>query len=274
MRRSMVDFLDLLAKAAMENIREGYYSRHSASGSLNQHGKRSLRDAILGCRRAAIVPEIKFASPSAGILRADKSDVESIAREMVSAGAVGISVLTEPKYFSGSLETFIKVRLSVDAPLLMKDIILSRCQIDAARRLGADAILLIVSIFERGYCEMGIDEMIDYSHSMGLEVLLETHDPSEFKTALSTKADMIGINNRDLRTLKVDINTTKAILEKAGRLRVEGRPIISESGIKSPEDICFLRKYGVDAFLIGTAVMSAKNIRDFVTRLVNAYEKG
>ncbi|MEM2568389.1 MAG: indole-3-glycerol-phosphate synthase [Candidatus Bathyarchaeia archaeon] len=269
----MGDFLDLLVAAARENIEGKYYQYHNILGEHTQFiERRSLRDSIIKCKKAAIISEIKFASPSSGILRADRN-VGIIARDMIEAGAVGLSVLTEPKYFSGSLEDLLQTRLSVDAPLLMKDIILSKFQIDAAYRFGADAILLIAALFERGYCDMGIHEMIDYSHSMGLEVLLEVHTIEEFKLALSTEADMIGINNWDLKTLKVDINTTKNILERFRRSDIGDRPIVSESGIKSPEDIRFLRKYGADAFLIGSSIMAAKNIRDFVASLVNAYEK-
>ncbi|MCX8171126.1 MAG: indole-3-glycerol-phosphate synthase [Candidatus Bathyarchaeota archaeon] len=269
----MGDFLDLLVAAARKNIEENYYRRYSAIGErIHSGGKRSLRDSILGCRKAAIISEVKFASPSSGVLRVDR-DVETIANDMIEAGAVGLSILTEPKYFSGSLENLLRARLSVNAPLLMKDIILSGCQINAAYRLGADAILLIADLFKREYCDMSIHEMIDYSHSVGLEVLLEVHDVEGFKLALSTEADMIGINNRDLKTLKVDINTTRIILEKFGKSDIGDRPVISESGIKSPEDVCFLRRCGADAFLVGSSIMTAKNIRDFLTHLVNAYEK-
>ncbi|MCX8161573.1 MAG: indole-3-glycerol-phosphate synthase [Candidatus Bathyarchaeota archaeon] len=272
LRRSMGDFLDLLAIAARESIASGYYQRRIALEEDVKRGRRSLRDAIVRCMKAAIISEVKFASPSIGVVRIDRS-VETISRDMAEAGAIGISVLTESRYFYGSLDNLARARLTVDIPVLMKDIILSRCQIDAAYRLGADAILLIMALFRRGYCEIGVDEMIDYSHSMGLEVLLETHDAEEFKLALKTEADMIGINNRDLKTLKVDINTTRIILEKFRRSDIGGRPIVSESGIKSPEDILFLRRCGADAFLVGSTVMSAKDIKDFVKHLVNAYDK-
>lgn len=273
LRGDMGDFLDLLAAAAKENIERNYYQCCSVLGEhIQSLERRSLRGSIVKCSKAAIISEIKFASPSSGILRVDRS-VEIIARDMIEAGAVGISVLTEPKYFSGSLENLFQTSLSVNAPLLMKDVILSKCQVDAAYRLGADAILLIAALFERGYCDMSIHEMIDYSHSMGLEVLLEVHTTEEFKLALSTEADMIGINNRDLKTLKVDIKTTKNILEKFRKSDIGDRPVISESGIKSPEDIRFLRECGADAFLVGSAIMTAKNIKDFVARLVSAYEK-
>ncbi len=267
----MGDFLDILAATAKKNIDSGYYDVESKI-QRTVVAKASLKDAIKKCRKNAVISEIKFSSPSSGVLR-KRRNVKTLSKEMVEAGAVGISVLTEPSYFSGSLENLAEVRLSIHAPLLMKDIILSRCQIDVAHNLGADSILLILSLFERGYCESDINEMIGYAHSKGLEVLLETHTAEEFRKALSTNAEMIGINNRDLRTLKVNLYTTKKILEKFGRAEIDDKIVVSESGIKSPEDILLLRKCGVHAFLVGSSIMRSNNIKDFIARLVNAHEQ-
>ncbi|MEM1515580.1 MAG: indole-3-glycerol-phosphate synthase, partial [Candidatus Bathyarchaeia archaeon] len=202
----MGDFLDKLAAAAWKNLQEGYYRRIEAP---RPGRRRSLKNAIvtLGGSKAPIISEIKFASPSMGPLRAPR-DVEFIAKSMIEAGAVGLSMLTEPIYFSGSIENLSRVSMVVEAPILMKDIIVGMRQIETAWEAGANVVLLIVALFERGYCEASLDDMIEYSHSCGLEVLLETHTPEEFKLALSTEADMIGINNRDLRTLMVDLNVT------------------------------------------------------------------
>ncbi|MEM1585988.1 MAG: indole-3-glycerol-phosphate synthase [Candidatus Bathyarchaeia archaeon] len=265
----MGDFLDELAAVAWKNVKEGYY-RHS--GASRPCGRRSLRNAIvaLGGRKAPIISEIKFASPSAGLLRAP-GNIEFIARSMVKAGAVGLSILTEPYYFSGSLENLLRARMVVETPILMKDIVVSMEQIETAWKMDADAILLIVALFERGYCEASLNEVIEYSHAHGLEVLLEAHTPEEFKLALSTDADMIGINNRDLKTLKVDLSVTKRILKSFDKSEAGGRPIISESGIRSPGDIRFLRKCGADAFLVGSSIMTAKSIIKFISGLVNAY---
>ncbi len=265
----MRDFLDLLALTARKNLENGYYNIDVKT----QNGrKRSLRRAILECKKTAIISEIKFSSPSLGVLR-NKESARLISREMVEAGAIGISILTEPEYFSGSLETLVEARKSVSVPLLMKDIIVSKQQIDVAYKLGADAVLLIKSLFERGYCDADLHEMIDYSHSRGLEVLLETHNAEEFEEAILTDADLIGINNRDLKTLKVDIKTTKRILQKFTKREIGDKLVISESGIKTPDDIRFLRSCGADAFLIGTAIMTADKIRDIVARLVESYEE-
>ena len=149
----------------------------------------------------------------------------------------------------------------------MKDFIISHIQIDIAHQLGADAVLLIQSLFDRGYCNLGLDEMITYAHSRNIEVLLETHTDDEFSRALTSQADLVGINNRDLKTLDVDLNTTHRLLKKNAS---DGRIIVSESGIKSPENIRSLRMSGATAFLVGSAVMSSRDIEGKVRQLVEA----
>jgi len=265
----MRDFLDLLAITAKRSLESGYYK---VNVKTQKREKLSLKRSVWECNRAAVISEIKFSSPSSGVLRS-KGNVRLISSEMAEAGVIGISILTEPKHFSGSLKALIEARKSVNIPLLMKDIIVSRRQIDAAYELGADAVLLIEGLFERGYTDVNLHEMIKYSHKRDLEVLLETHSVKEFRKALLTDADLIGINNRDLRTLKVNIKTTKKILEKFTRAEIGDRPIVSESGIKTPSNIRFLRSCGADAFLVGSTIMAASKIRETTAWLVNAYEK-
>ena len=186
---------------------------------------------------------------------------------MQRGGATALSVLTEPKQFNGSLEALAQARKAVKLPILMKDIILSPIQIQAASKMGANAVLLIKALFDRGYCDRSLDEMIAGAHMLGLEVLLETHTESEFCSAVKTDADLIGINNRNLATLKVDLNVTKKILSKNDP---NGKLVVSESGINTPADIRFLRESGARAFLIGSAIMSADNIEQKVKEFVNA----
>ena len=125
--------------------------------------------------------------------------------------------------------------------------------------------LLIQALFDRGYATCGVEEMIDFAHATGLDVLLEAHTDTEFERALSTDADLVGINNRDLRTLNVHLMTTKEILEKVPH---DGRVVISESGVTTPENARFLRRCGADALLVGSALMQAKDVRQAVERLV------
>ena len=214
---------------------------------------------------ATLITEVKFSSPSLGKIRT-LTDPASIAKQMIAGGSKALSVLTQPHLFNGSPEYFMKVRQSVDVPLLMKDIMIDKIQIDAAKKIGADFILLIQSLFDKNYLKE-IDEFVDYSHKKGLDVLLEVHTKEEFKNALKTKADIIGINNRNLDTLEIDLKTTEIILEDYKKSRI----IISESGIETPEDIKYLRKCGADAFLIGSSIMKSKNIQEQVKKLVNTY---
>jgi indole-3-glycerol phosphate synthase len=149
----------------------------------------------------------------------------------------------------------------------MKDILLTRAQVDAAAAIGADAILLIHALFERGYGDCNVKDMIDYAHAKGLEVLLEAHTEAEFALALDTEADLIGINNRDLRTFTVDLSTTPRILQSIPSTR---KVIVSESGIKTPIDIRFLHASGAQAFLVGSAIMDVDDIEEKVRELVMA----
>jgi len=259
----MADFLDILAQSAKERINEDYYEvrTHVATPFV------SLKNAILKSERTPIIAEIKFASPSTGFLRKNVN-VKDIAVAMENGGAVGISVLTEPHHFGGSLVSFIKVRRSVKLPLLMKDIIISPVQLEAASKIGANAVLLIQTLFKREHCERDVHDMIAHAHSLNLEVLLETHIENEFLSALKTDADLIGINNRDLKTLKVNLGITKRILK---RFDPKEKIVVCESGIKTPADLRFLHEYGVHAFLIGSAIMTAsdieKKVKEFATAL-------
>jgi indole-3-glycerol phosphate synthase len=258
----MADFLDMLGRDAKQTVDAGYYrkAKKTTSSSL------SLKEAVLKCGWTPIISEIKAASPSYGTLK-ENVNVKKVALAMGKGGATGISVLTEPKHFRGSLEAFAKVRNQVRLPTIMKDIIVSREQIDAAAKMGADAVLLIEPLFKREYCECDAHSMIHYAHSRNLEVILEAHTKEEFSSALETEADLVGINNRDLKTLKVSLETTRRIL--AGN-NAEEKLIISESGIQTPADIRFLHECGANAFLVGSSIMKAENIEEKVRELVSA----
>jgi len=258
----MSDFLDVLACDAKATIDSGYYQYLK---STKQH-QVSLKKAILECRANPVITEIKAASPSLGTIRGSINPTE-IAIAMEKGGAVGISVLTEPKHFNGSWQALVEAREVVKLPILMKDIVISTKQMEAASQIGANAVLLITALFDRGYGEIGIDGMIAFAHAKGLEVLLETHTEEEFRSAIKTDADLIGINNRNLGTLKIDLNTTKEILKRNNNC---GKMVISESGIKTPADLRFLRQCGAKAFLIGSSIMLTENIEKKVKEFVEA----
>lgn len=258
----MVDFLDFIIQDIKRTINEGYYYVQSSKGGI----KRSLKDSIIKCNKVPIIAEIKPASPKNGILRKGMN-LEEIAIAIKRGGAIGISVLTESKHFRGSLKILSMVREIVDLPILMKDFIINPIQIEAADKIGADAILLIKSIFDRKFSEISLNKMIEMAKSKNIEVLLEVHNEAEFLSSLQTKADMIGINNRDLRTLDVNLEVTKRVLSKISN---KGRIVVSESGISNPSDVKTLRSFGVHAFLIGTAIMTANDVEAKVHEFVEA----
>ncbi len=261
----MPDFLDVLAQNAQSTIATGYYEQSNKASAAPI----SLREAILQSSHVPIITEIKRASPSRGIIN-NSILTEKVAVAMEKGGAVGLSIITEPKHFQGSLSNFVKARETTNLPTLMKDIILNTLQLDAAKRIGASAILLIQALYDRSYGELSITQMIEEAHSRGLEVLLETHTQEEFQRALLSDAEFVGINNRNLGTLEIDLNVTKTILENVS---IHRKIIVSESGINKPEDIHFLSKCGANAFLIGSAVMSADNIESKVREFTMALEQ-
>ncbi len=257
----MAEFLKKLADSAKKAIDDGIYDIEFTI----YRPTLSVKDAIRNCKHTAIITEIKFASPSMGTIR-QYSDPTRIAREMVDSGAIALSILTQPNMFNGSIDYLVNARLALDVPLLMKDIMISDVQIDAAKKIGADCILLIASLFNANLCEGSIESFVDKAHKNDLEVLLETHTEDEFRQAMLTNADLIGINNRNLDTMKIDIKTTEYILKRCEKTK----PVISESGISEAEQIRYLKSVGADAFLIGTGIMQSNNIKDKVKELVNA----
>jgi len=230
-----------------------------------QKSSKDFKQIIKFNPRATLLTEVKFSSPSLGKIRT-LTNPASIAKQMIAGGSKALSVLTQPHLFNGSPEYFMKVRESVDVPLLMKDIMIDKIQIDTAKKIGADYILVIQSLFDRKFLN-DIDEFIEYGHKQGLEVLLEVHTKDEFTNALKTNADIIGINNRNLDTLEIDLKTTEIVLQG----HEKKRPILSESGINTPEDIQYLKKCGADAFLIGSSIMKSDNIEEQTRKLVNAF---
>ena len=254
----MKNMLAQLAKNSEKAISEQVYD----ISYQNKKSDKNLIEEIKRNKHASLITEVKFSSPSLGNIR-EISDPIAIAKDMVGGGATGLSVLTQPYLFNGSPEYFSQVRNAVSVPLLMKDIIVDKTQIDAAEKLGADMILLIQGIFDNKFAK-DIDEFVDYAHKKKLLVLLEAHTKTEFANSAKTQADILGINNRNLDTLEIDLNTTKTILDNITKDRIT----ISESGIESPEDIQFLRKCGADAFLVGSSIMKSKDIKGTVSRLV------
>ena len=197
-----------------------------------------------------IIAEIKKASPSKGIIREDFDPVE-IARSYEAAGAKALSVLTESHYFLGSPSYIGMIKERVGLPLLRKDFILEEYQIYESRVLGADCVLLIVRILPPELLE----RLVALARRLGMAALVEVHTEEELKVALDTETTLIGINNRDLDTFRTDIAVTLELISHIP----EGFVVVSESGIDSPADIARLKAAGVDAFLIGEALMRAED---------------
>src|SRR5579864_1443726 len=190
----MKDMLQKLANNSQKAIDDGIYEISEKLPRSNSN----IIDSIRKNKHASLITEIKFSSPSLGNIR-DISDPVEIAKSMVQGGAVGLSILTQPHLFNGSPEYFQKIRKHVNIPLLMKDIVIDKKQIDAADKIGADCVLLIQSIFDKKFAS-DIDEFISYAHKKNIIVLLESHTKNEFIRSVQTDADILGINNRNLDT--------------------------------------------------------------------------
>lgn len=220
---------------------------------------RSFEKAILEKKEQGanpVIPEIKFSSPS-GIIRV-QGDVKAIAKEMINGGACGISVLTEEKYFGGSLKNLREVSKISSIPVLRKDFIFDEAQIGESYYYGADSLLLIASFFE----EITLKKFIQESRRLGMEPVVEVHSLEDIARAERAGARIYAINNRDKDTLQIDLNRSKLFSEHINNLK------ISASGINTLQDLKFVLKY-CDAALIGRAVMSSDNISEKVREFVH-----
>ena len=209
--------------------------------------KAKLRTNITG-----LITEIKKASPSAGIIRPD-FDPQKLARDYEDAGAACLSVLTDGPYFQGRNDDLIAARTACALPVLRKDFILDVWQIAEARVIGADCILLIMAALSDAQAY----ELHTIATSYGMDVLIETHDEHEIERALKLPSGLIGINNRNLKTLMTDLSTT----ERLAALVPKDRIVVSESGIRSAGDIARIKKAGVNCFLVGESLLKQQNVK-------------
>ena len=207
-----------------------------------------------------LIAEVKRASPSRGMLKPN-FDAVGLAQTYAEGGAAAISVLTESNYFMGSIEHLEAIKEVVQLPLLRKDFIFDPYQVYESRAYGADALLLIAAILSRDQ----LKELISLSHSLGLQCLVEVHNEGELKRATISESEIIGINNRDLNTFAVDINTTRRLRP----LVPEEKIVVSESGIKSKQDIEKLGNWKVDAVLVGEALVTAPDVRAKMKELLS-----
>ena len=227
--------------------------------ALLRNDFRPFRTALQFGDSVAIIAEVKKASPSAGIIAPDFNPL-SQAREYARGGAHALSVLTDEKYFGGHLAYLKQIREQVDLPLLRKDFIIHELQVYESVVAGADAILLIVASLD----DAMLMKLYNRARTCQLDVLVEVHDLDEMERALNIGADMIGINNRNLRTFEVDLATTEALAEEIPNDTVA----ISESGIRTAEDVRRVRACGVNAVLVGETLMRAKNVPEKLRELL------
>ena len=225
-------------RADAEDARDGRGARGFA---------RALRDKV-AAGRPAVIAEIKKASPSKGLLR-EPFDPPAIAASYAAHGAACLSVLTDERFFKGSLDDLRAARAACSLPVLRKDFVVDPWQVYEARAHGADCILLIVAALD----DARLAEFEAIAHALSMDVLVEVHDAAELDRALALKTPLVGVNNRNLRSFEVSLDTTLALLP-----RIPGdRMVVTESGILGPADVTRMRQAGVNAFLVGEAFMRA-----------------
>ncbi len=259
----MAAVLDKIVAATRARISET--SRGADLSELERqaelHLPRGFRRALESKSRdgVAVIAELKKASPSKGLIRAEFRPAE-LARELETAGAAALSVLTDEEFFQGSLENLRVASATVQVPCLRKDFLVDEFQLLEARANAADAVLLIVAALSSE--ELGT--LAAGARRRGLDVLTEVHDDDELQRALDAGCDLIGVNTRDLRTFKVDLETAFRLAEKFP----QGVVRVAESGIHSAEDVARLRTAGYDAFLVGESLMRAERPGDALRELM------
>ena len=258
----MPNVLSKLISDANARVDTGYY----AVTEVVKHDPVSFKSAIRSAEKNAIIAEIKPISPALGPLRPNLDPVDA-AVKLARGGAIALSILTEPDNFGGNLAFLQGIRPKVTLPLMMKDIIIDKVQIQAGRKSGADCILLIETVFSKHSIDSR-DDLIQEAHQNGLEVLLEAHSEDELDRAMKSDAEIIGINNRDLTTLETDLGNTTRLLESVDRRA--GKILISESGFETADDIRKMKLVSIDGFLIGSSIMLSQDLESKVREFVDA----
>jgi indole-3-glycerol phosphate synthase len=230
-----------------------------AARAGDQQPPRDFRAAIAGDSGIRLIAEMKKASPSAGVIR-DGFEPGKLAADCETAGAAAVSVLTDERFFRGSLDYVAEVKDRVGVPVLRKDFIIDEYQVYESRAAGADALLLIV----RALTSSSLKRLRELALELGMYALVEVHSEGEVETALEAGAEIVGINNRDLDTFRTDLATTARLRKLLGDEKV----VVSESGISSRDDIELLERVGVDAVLVGEVIMRSADVGASVRELL------
>lgn len=248
-----MSFLDTILETKRMEVHQLRDSRETLPLADRTVPIRSLRHALLEAKTLGLIAEIKRKSPSKGVIQADVNPAMR-AQIYAQAGATGISVLTDATYFGGSIADLSAVRAVVDIPVLRKDFIIDEIQIDEAYAAGADVVLLIAAALTPAR----LQALSAYAQSLGMDVLLEVHEPSELDAAMAAAPSVLGVNNRNLHTFEVDLATTETILQ----LVPSDTVVISESGIFGPRDAERMSHAGAQGILVGELLMRHANFAD------------
>jgi indole-3-glycerol phosphate synthase len=260
----MTDILDKIVAVKREEVAASLRHKPLDMVRVDAESRVLTRDfegamrAKIAAGQAAVIAEIKKASPSKGVLRAEFIPAD-IAQSYAEFGAACLSVLTDKQFFQGSVDFLKQARASCDLPVLRKDFMIDAYQIYEARAMGADAVLLIVACLN----DAQMADMEAVAHSLDMAVLVEVHDRAELDRALKLKTRLVGINNRNLKTFEVSLQTTLDMLPDVPADRL----LITESGIQTPEDVRRMRDAKVHAFLVGEAFMRADEPGEALAKL-------
>lgn len=243
--QKILDTKHVEVTAAMEKLPLVMMRNEASNAPSPRDFVGAIRAKIAG-NKPAVIAEIKKASPSKGVIREDFRPAE-IAASYEKGGAACLSVLTDEQYFQGSAEYLKQARAACSLPVLRKDFMIAPYQVYEARAMGADCILLIVAALNLARMK----ELETLAHDLGMAVLVEVHDGEELDLALQLETPLVGINNRNLRTFDVTLDTTLGLLERIPKDRI----VVTESGIFTPEDMALMRSHDVHTFLVGEAFM-------------------